>query len=157
VELAGGALDLLGADLAPSRGQRALSTMRWFCSWLVRRGHLATNRCDAPELTVKRPSSGEVLAFRPDDVERLLLAAAAPHNRTSRSAWPAREVAVAQTFAHCGERVSELTGLTVASYRDRPQVILKVRAGAKGGKPATCRSPPPPSRRSTPICPSQTG
>src|SRR5215207_8319007 len=72
------ALDLLGADLAPASRQRALSTMRGFCGWLVRRDHLPTNPCDAPELTVKRTSSGEVLAFRPDDVERLLAAAAPP-------------------------------------------------------------------------------
>src|SRR4051794_5112919 len=42
-------LDLLGADLAPSSRQRALSTMRGFCGWLVRRDHLPTNPCDAPE------------------------------------------------------------------------------------------------------------
>ena len=83
------ALDLLGADLAPSSRQRALSTMRGFCGWLVRRDHLPTNPCDAPELTVKRTSSGEVLAFRPDDVERLLVAAAAPPPSNVRSAWPA--------------------------------------------------------------------
>jgi site-specific recombinase XerD len=130
------ALDLLGADLAPSSRQRALSTMRGFCGWLVRRDYLAANPCDAPELTVKRTSSGEVLAFRPDDVERLLVAAAAPPPSNVRSAWPAREVAIIETFAHCGVRVSELVGLTVGGVeRDRQQVLLKVRAGAKGGKP----------------------
>jgi integrase len=37
---------------------------------------------------------------------------------------------------HCGVRVSELVGLTVESIeRDRQQVLLKVRTGAKGGKP----------------------
>jgi site-specific recombinase XerD len=143
------ALDLLGADLAASSRQRALSTMRGFCGWLVRRDHLATNPCDAPELTVKRTSSGEVLAFRPDDVERLLEAAAAPPPSNVRSAWPAREVAVVETFAHCGVRVSELVGLTVASVeRDRQQVLLKVRAGAKGGKP---RNVPIPRRTLTAI------
>jgi integrase/recombinase XerD len=143
------ALDLLGADLAPSSRQRALSTMRGFCGWLVRRGHLPTNPCDAPELTVKRTSSGEVLAFRPDDVERLLVAAAAPPPSNVRSAWPAREVAVIETFAHCGVRVSELVGLTAASIeRDRQQVLLKVRTGAKGGKP---RNVPIPRRTLTAI------
>ena len=80
--------------------------MRGFCGWLVRRNHLPTNPCDAPELTVKRTSSGEVLAFRPDDVERLLAAAATPPPSNVRSAWPSREVAVIETFAHCGVRVS---------------------------------------------------
>src|SRR5262249_1180265 len=90
------ALDVLGADLAPSSRPRALSTLRGFCGWLVRRGHLATNPCDAPELSVKGSSSGEVLAFRSDDVERLLVAAAAPPPPNVRSAWPAREVAAVE-------------------------------------------------------------
>jgi site-specific recombinase XerC len=34
------ALDLLGTALAPSIRQRALSRMRGFCGWLVRRNHL---------------------------------------------------------------------------------------------------------------------
>ena len=96
------ALDLLGAELAPSSRQRALSTLRGFCGWLVRRQHLSANPCDAPELTVKRTSSGEVLSFRPDDVERLLTAAATPPPPNVRSAWPARDVAVVETLAHCG-------------------------------------------------------
>jgi site-specific recombinase XerC len=49
-----GQREQLGADLAPSSRQRAVSTMRGFCGWLVRRDHLATNTCDAPELAVKR-------------------------------------------------------------------------------------------------------
>jgi site-specific recombinase XerD len=143
------ALDLLGADLAPSSRQRALSTIRGFCGWFVRRGHLPTNPCDAPELTVKRPSSGEVPAFRSDDVERLLVAGATPPPSNVRSAWPAREVAIVEVFAHCGLRVSELVGLTMASIeRDRQQVLLKVRAGAKGGKP---RNVPIPRRTLTAV------
>jgi integrase/recombinase XerD len=77
-----------------------------------------------------------VLSFRPDDVERLLTTAAAPPPPNVRSAWPTRDVALVETLAHCGVRVSELIGLTVASVeRDRQQALLKVRAGAKGGKP----------------------
>src|SRR4051794_11995119 len=109
------ALDLLGADLAPSSRQRALSTLRGFCGWLVRRQHLTANPCDAPELTVKRSSSGEVLSFRAEDVERLLATAAAPPPKNVRSAWPLRDVAVVETLAHCGLRVSELIGLVVGS------------------------------------------
>ena len=143
------ALDLLGGELAPSSRQRALSTLRGFCGWLVRRQLLSTNPCDAPELTVKRSSSGEVLSFRPDEVERLLTAAATPPPSNVRSAWPARDVAVVETLAHCGVRVSELIGLTVASVeRDRQQVLLKVRAGAKGDKP---RNVPVPRRTLTAV------
>jgi hypothetical protein len=103
--------------------------------------HVPTNPSDAPELSVKRTSSGEVLAFRTDYVERLLAAAAAPPPSNVRSAWPTREVAVVEAFAHCGVRVSELVGLTVASIeRDRQQVLLKVRAGARVASSATSRS-----------------
>jgi site-specific recombinase XerD len=130
------ALDLLGVELAPPSRQRALSTLRGFCGWLVRRGHLPANPCDAPELVVARPVSGEVLSFRAEDVDRLLAAAGAPPSPKLRSVSPSREVAVIETLAHCGLRVSELTGLTVAGVeRDRQQPILKVRAGAKRGKP----------------------
>ena len=138
------ALDLLGGELAPASRQRALSTLRGFCGWLVRRQLLPSNPCDAPELTVKRSSSGEVLSFRSDEVERLLTAAATPPPRNVRSAWPSRDVAIVETLAHCGLRVSELIGLTVAGVeRDRQQVLLKVRAGAKGAKP---RNVPVPQR-----------
>ena len=77
------ALDLLGGELAASSRQRALSTLRGFCGWLVRRQLLSANPCDAPELGVKRPSSGEVLSFRltrwNDSSPRRPL----PHRRTS--------------------------------------------------------------------------
>jgi site-specific recombinase XerD len=75
------------------------------------------------------------------EATRLLIAFACEtvgHRRVFATADPenAREVAVVEAFAHCGVRVSELVGLTVASIeRDRQQVLLKVRAGAKGGKP----------------------
>ena len=75
-------LDLLGDELAGSSRQRALSTLRRVCGWLVRRHRLPSNPCDAPELSVKRSSSGEVLSFRPDDLERLLAAAAVPPRPT---------------------------------------------------------------------------
>ena len=44
--------------------------------------------------------------------------------------------------ADCGLRVSELMGLTIAGMeRDRQQALLKVRAGAKGGKPGNVPVP----------------
>lgn len=87
------ALDLLGGELASSSRQRALSTLRGFCGWLVRRHHLLTNPCDAPELRVKRSSSGEVLSFRPDDLERLL-AVDGGHGEADQFAHPEPTVSV---------------------------------------------------------------
>lgn len=143
------ALDLPGADLARASRQRVLSTLRGFCGWLVRRQHLASSPCDAPELAVRHTASGEVLAFRGDEVDRLLITAATPPPSKIRSAWPARDVAIVETLAHCGLRVSELIGLTAASVdRDKQQPLLKVRAGAKGGKP---RNVPIPRRATAAI------
>jgi integrase len=116
-----------------------------------RRADSVTGWCDVstcqptrarPKLTVKRSSSGEVLSFRPDDVCRTACAAATPPPPNVRSAWPTRDIAIVETLAHCGVRVSELIGLTVASVeRDRQQPLLEVRAGAKGGKPRNVRIP----------------
>jgi integrase len=78
---------------------------------------------------------------------------AAPPPLNVRSAWPAREAAVVETFTHCGVRVSELVGLTVATIeRDRQQVLLKVRAGAKGGKPRNVPIPQLRVRHPSPTC-----
>ena len=89
---------------------------------LVRRQLLSASRATHPELTVKRTSSGEVLSFRPDDAERLLPAAAAPPRRNVRSAWPALAIAVVATLAHCGLRVSQLIGLTIAGVGRHSQL-----------------------------------
>src|SRR3954451_9247821 len=66
------ALDLLGDELASSSRQRALSTLRGFCSYLVRRGLLPANPCDAPELSVRSETGVVVAAFSAADIEALL-------------------------------------------------------------------------------------
>jgi site-specific recombinase XerD len=106
------ALDFLGAELPRRAANEPSRRSADSAGWLVRRQHLPSNPCDALELTVKRSSSYEVLSFRPDDVERLVTAAATPPPPHVRSAWPARDVAIVETLAHCGVRVSELIGLT---------------------------------------------
>jgi site-specific recombinase XerD len=142
VEVLVRALDLLGDELASSSRQRALSTLRGFCGYLVRRGLLTANPCDAPELAVRAASGVVVHAFTGDDVEELIAAASAPPPSNVRSAWPTRDVAIVDLLAHCGPRVSELTGLTVADVDRRGEhPLLRITAGAKGGRHRTVPLP----------------
>src|SRR4051812_32103119 len=85
------ALDLLGDELASSSRQRALSTLRGFCGYLVRRGLSVANPCDAPELSVRSDTGVVVAAFTVDDIDALVAAAAAPPPSNVRSAWLARD------------------------------------------------------------------
>src|SRR3954452_1674272 len=80
-----------------SRTQRAeLEGMaRCFCGYVVRRGLLAANPCDAPELSVRSETGVVVAAFTASDIDALLAAAAAPPPSNVRSAWPARGVPLA--------------------------------------------------------------
>ena len=112
------ALDFLGGELAPSSRRRALSTLRGFCGWLVRRQHLPSEPCDAPELTVKRSSSGEVLSFRPDDVERLLDCSIHSPSSERPIGGPARGGGVGDRVADAlrVSRVSALTGRTPPAW-----------------------------------------
>jgi len=51
------------------------------------------------------------------------------------SAWPARDAAIVSVLADCGLRVSELCALTRAAIDDNGELpLVRVRAGAKGGK-----------------------
>ena len=142
VEVLVRALDLLGDELASSSRQRALSTLRGFCGYLVRRGLLVASPCDAPELTVRAETGVVVHAFAADDVNALIAAASTPPPSNVRSAWPTRDVALVDLLAHCGPRVSELTGLTVADIDRRgDHPLLRISAGAKGGKHRTVPLP----------------
>src|SRR3954451_7467663 len=70
------ALDLLGDELACSSRQRALSTLRGLCGYLVRRGLLAATPCVAPELAVRSETGVVIAAFTAADIAALLAAAA---------------------------------------------------------------------------------
>jgi site-specific recombinase XerD len=119
-----------------------LSTLRGFCSYLVRRGLLTANPCDAPELAVRTATGVVVHAFTGDDVEELIAAASAPPPPNVRSPWPTRDVAIVDLLAHGGPRVSELTGLTIADVDRRGEhPLLRITAGAKGGKHRTVPLP----------------
>jgi site-specific recombinase XerD len=142
VEVLVRALDLLGGELASSSRQRAPSTLRGFCGYLVRRGLLTANPCDAPELSVRAESGVVVHAFTRDDVDQLIAAAAAPPPSNVRSAWPTRDVAIVDVLAHCGLRVGELTGLIVSDVDRRgDSPLLRLTTGAKGGKRRTVPIP----------------
>lgn len=128
------ALDLLAGELAPSSRSRALSTLRGFCGWLVRRGLLTADPTDADEIRVANEARLDVAAFSAADVAAMVAAAEAPLP-SARSAWPARDAAIVAVLADCGLRVSELCALSTTSIDDGGEVaLIRVRQGAKGGK-----------------------
>jgi site-specific recombinase XerD len=126
---------LADQQLAVSTRQRMLATLRGWCSWLMRRGHLTTDPTDADEVRLRstdRDLDGKT--FTVDEVDLLLDAASRAPADNQRSYWPVRDVAVVSVLAFCGLRVSELCNLTTASYvRDVERPVFKVR-GSKGGK-----------------------
>src|SRR4051812_46058985 len=72
------ALDLLGDDLASSSRQRALSTLRGFCGYLVRRGLFRRTRATLPSWRcAARPASSPPPTSPPCSPRRPL-----PHHRT---------------------------------------------------------------------------
>ncbi len=126
---------LADQQLAVSTRQRMLATLRGWCSWLTRRGHLTTDPTDADEVRLRstdRDLDGKT--FTVDEVDLLLDAASRQPADNQRSYWPVRDVAVVSVLAFCGLRVSELANLTAASYVcDVERPVFKVR-GSKGGK-----------------------
>lgn len=124
-----------------STTNRGLGTLRLFCGWLVKRGHLAADPTDDDLLVAPRTyaaRSGDAIpyhAFTAAEIERLRHAAATPP-ASARSAWAVRDVAIVTTLAGCGPRASELCGLQLRHVDlevERP--ILRVRLKSKGGKP----------------------
>lgn len=138
------ALDLLGDQLSTATRQRMLSTLRGFCGYVVRRGLLDTDPTVAEELTVRRVTNDDIKAFTDNDVERLIEAAAQPAPRLMRAAWPTRDVAIINTMAFCGLRVSELCAPDVDSldrHGERP--LLRLVDGTKGGRHRVVPIPSP--------------
>ena len=136
------ALDLLGDELAGSTRQRMVSTLRGFCGYLIRGGLLPADPTDAEGLRVRGESSRQVRAFTDAEIGALLAAADETLPARVSSSWPTRDTAIVDVLAHCGLRVSELCALTLASVDEtRKQPVLRVRAGAKGGKKRTVPIP----------------
>jgi integrase/recombinase XerD len=114
---------------------RMLSTMRTWCRWLVRRGHLGQDPTEMEELTVSLAGGRRLpKAFSAEEVEAMVAAAHEPPPR-SRSAWPSRDVAVLRVLAGAGLRTSEACGLSVDDLDRRGErPILRITKAAKGGK-----------------------
>lgn len=117
---------------------RTLGTMRQWCRWMVRRGHLAVDPTDDEHLVHRAVANpGDVLpyhAFSPDEVDRMRAAAALPPHKV-RSAWPARDVALVDLLAGCGTRAGETCALQVQHVElDVDQPLLRLTRSTKGGK-----------------------
>jgi site-specific recombinase XerD len=129
------ALDLISGRLAVSSTARALSTLRGFCGFLVRRGALAADPTASPELMIRLRRTTEVRGLTVADVEALELAARLPVIGRERTRWASRDLAIVGALARAGLRVSELCALTLGSIdRNGEQTIVRVREGSKGGR-----------------------
>ena len=129
------ALDLLSSRLAVSSTARALSTLRGFCRFLVRRGVLNVDPTGAGELVVRQGLTNEVLAFTMEEVAALEHATQAPLAGRERTRWPARDRALVGMLSSAGLRVSELCALNVQSIDTAgEQPIVRIRHGSKGGR-----------------------
>ena len=89
------ALDLLSGQLAASSTARALSTLRGFCRFLVRRGALVTDPTASDELIVRHGRSSEVRGLTLTDITSLEAAARLPLVGRERTRWAARDAAIA--------------------------------------------------------------
>ncbi|NND85209.1 MAG: tyrosine-type recombinase/integrase [Acidimicrobiia bacterium] len=120
------------ADSAPATMSRTHSAWRAFFGFLRAEGVATTNPTDE----IPRASAGSeaVRSIQVDHlIERLLGAAGAS---TSRSAWPARDVAILALLSQAGLRLAELTGLTMGA-RTGTQGARQVTVIGKGRKART--------------------
>lgn len=129
------ALDLISGRLAVSSTARALSTLRGFCGFLVRRGAIFVDPTTSPEMMIRLRRTSEVRGLTVKDVSALEVAAhVAPVGR-ERVRWATRDLAIVGVLARAGLRVSELCALKVSSIdRTGEQPIVRVREGSKGGR-----------------------
>lgn len=129
------ALDLLSGQLAASSTARALSTLRGFCRFLVRRGALVTDPTASDELIVRHGRSSEVRGLTLTDITSLEAAARLPLVGRERTRWAARDAAIVGVLAWAGLRVSEMCALKVNSIDETgEQPIVRIRDGSKGGR-----------------------
>jgi site-specific recombinase XerD len=132
------ALRSMRASYSPATIARSMATLRGWCRWLHRRGHLAEDPTLDDTLTVRStgPADGEAPfhAFSTEEIERMRAATATPPPG-ARSAWPARDLALVEVLAGCGPRAAETCGLQVRHPElDLERPILRISRRAKGGK-----------------------
>ncbi len=138
------ALASVGDHYEATSRARMLSTLRVFCRWLVRRGHLGADPTELDELRVSQAGGRRLpKAFSAGEVDRLVASAADPPSGT-RSAWATRDVAAIRLLAGCGLRVSEACHLAVDDLdRQGERPILRVTRAAKGGRARNVPVPAP--------------
>lgn len=127
------ALDILRGRYKSSTLSRSTSTLRGFCRWLMRRGHLNTNPFDDEILHVTYRLEPEIRSFAAADIDAMLEAGATPPP-TATSAWPRRDVAIVDLLAFTGVRAAEFCSLQVGDIGQTDRPILHIRRGAKGNK-----------------------
>jgi integrase/recombinase XerD len=132
------AFKLLRATYASSTLVRQLSTIRQWCNWLHKRGHLESDPSNDDYL-VHRLRKGDAdgaipyRSFTVEDIDRIRTAALDPPAR-AHSAWPTRDLAIIEVLAGCGPRAAEVCGLQLRHAElnaERP--MLRIVIGAKGG------------------------
>lgn len=140
------ALAMMRSHYDPATCRRSLATLRTFCRWLVRRGHLEANPTDDDELAVAPVAGDDTIstgffAFETREVDAMIAAAAEPPEGL-RAAWAARDVAALRLLEGCGLRVAELCALRNADLvLDADVPVVHVVRGAKRSKRRTVPLP----------------
>ena len=119
------------ADHAAASVRRAHSAWSSFFDFLVAEGLLEGN----PMAAIPKPKTPGTLprSIRARDAVARLLATAGQPDPRSRSAWPARDLAVAATFCATGIREAEAVGLNLGSLDGEPGA-RRFEVIGKGGK-----------------------
>ena len=107
---------------APASRARMLASLRGFCGWLVRNGHLGR-----PIRVAREPGAGRSLpvAFLGCEL-RAILAVASTTDPRARTPWPARDRALVAVLAGAGLRAGELVTLHVMHVIRDGDVVLRV-------------------------------
>lgn len=145
-------LDLLRRRYRSSTLQRLCSTLRSFCRWCVRRGHLTSSPFDNEILHVTYRHEPEIRAFAESEIDAMLEAAITPA-KNAWSGWGARDVAAVDVLAFTGVRAAAFCALQVGDVGSTDRPILYIRRGAKGNKRPEVPLPPTPPTASRCIWP----
>lgn len=117
---------------SPATMSRTHSSWTAFFGFLRSEGVVPANPMD--EIERARVGTAAVRSIDVDDLAGRLLGAAAAS--TTRSAWPARDVAIVGTLSQTGVRLAELVGLDLGSLTGEPGA-RQVTVVGKGNKART--------------------